>query len=506
MPIDRSRVSSRVARWEKSTAIWLKGYVLSRFRSADDAQPCTQGDAMSVLLMDHSAWRGMSPLLAAGVLLGAACSPSMSGHHEDLDAERLQSLVLHEVVRIGSSTNPDTGFTRVASALWDEDGNIYIVEAAERQIRVYDELGRMRTSIGRRGNGPGEFRSVPRIQVLGDTIWALDRTQQRITLFSRNGRLLEEHAFEPPLVQVPVEAVFSGSADMRSGTQVYAAIMPHYALDGRVLSSELIETGGRREAGSVDTGSVRVPRLVFEPSGVIRDSLGWYVRAPPHVVAVRTLSAGGKRYVVPPPPLDIPLSQLTAVGVITVERTVPSKRVAARFRVTSVTAWGDTVYSLAFRYDPLGYPSAVLDSLALSSAWAPWAVPQRPATKVGWWEIGWQLAPEGNQQTVAEARMAQGRIRARMRYPPFQPPIQELFAGSDGSLWLRREETGGTTYRWMYLDRHGRMQGVAEFPRSGFALLFGEHDRLLARVTDDDGIPWVIGYKIGFGPRTMGGP
>jgi hypothetical protein len=456
---------------------------------------------MTIPLNGRPRWHGASRrLLVVGVLVGHACSPPGSDDDWDLDADRLPPMVLEEVLRIGSSTSPDTGFTRVASALWNENGSVYVVEATERQIRIYGATGHMHSSMGSRGAGPGEFRSIPTVQALGDTVWAFDRIQERITLFAASGRLLETHAFEPSLIQVPSEAVFSGLGDVRAATRVHAAIVPHYSIVGGLLSSELIETGWGREGGRLETGSVRVPRLTFHPSGAVHDTIGWYVRPPTSDVAVTTLSSGGRRYVVPPPPLDIPLSRSTPSGAVTVERPAPSRRVPARFRVTSVTAQHDTLYSLAFRYDPVGYPDAILDTLALSAAWAPGAVPMQPATKVGFWEIRWQLAPEGNQQTVAEAGVVRRKIRARMKYPQFQPPIQDLSTGADGSVWLRREETGSATYRWIYLDRQGRAHGVAEFPRSGFDILFSDHDRLLARVTGDDGIPWIVGYA--FGPSS----
>jgi hypothetical protein len=56
--------------------------------------------------------------------------------------------------------NPESLLYRIGDATLDEDLNIYIVDARTWRIAVFDKNGEYSHSIGRRGNGPGEFQSI----------------------------------------------------------------------------------------------------------------------------------------------------------------------------------------------------------------------------------------------------------------------------------------------------------------------------------------------------------
>lgn len=78
----------------------------------------------------------LDALLTAAVLLGAtACSnagPSKAGMVGDLP-----TLTLREVQRIGSVDDPDVGFSRIGRMDVGPDGNIFVVDDQDRDIRVY---------------------------------------------------------------------------------------------------------------------------------------------------------------------------------------------------------------------------------------------------------------------------------------------------------------------------------------------------------------------------------
>jgi hypothetical protein len=54
-------------------------------------------------------------------------------------------------------------------------------------IRIFGADGGYVRSIGRQGAGPGEFRSLDWIEIAGDTIFALDASARRITVFLQDG-------------------------------------------------------------------------------------------------------------------------------------------------------------------------------------------------------------------------------------------------------------------------------------------------------------------------------
>lgn len=58
---------------------------------------------------------------------------------------------------------------------------------------LFDTMGSANL-VGRCGDGPGEFRSIDVLTVSGDTVFAYDRTLNRVSVFDPNGSLLRSFA------------------------------------------------------------------------------------------------------------------------------------------------------------------------------------------------------------------------------------------------------------------------------------------------------------------------
>lgn len=62
----------------------------------------------------------------------------------------------------------------------------------EDGIQVFDGQGRFESSIGKAGEGPGEFKAIRDIMVGPDgNLWILDRGNQRLSVVSNDGRVLD---------------------------------------------------------------------------------------------------------------------------------------------------------------------------------------------------------------------------------------------------------------------------------------------------------------------------
>jgi hypothetical protein len=124
--------------------------------------------------------------VAVALTIGAASAARAQQPTQDLDAAPRLRLV--EELRLGSATDPNTGFSRVGSVAVDRDGQLYVFEVQDRHIRVFGATGRLLRTIGRAGNGPGEF-AAPTVSVgiSGDTVVALSGAGRamNITLFNR---------------------------------------------------------------------------------------------------------------------------------------------------------------------------------------------------------------------------------------------------------------------------------------------------------------------------------
>jgi hypothetical protein len=94
-------------------------------------------------------------------------------------------------LRLGAlEGRPDEQFGRVADVLPLADGGVAVADAQAAEIRLFDEGGRYRSSLGSEGPGPGEFRSLTTLgRLTGDTLAAFDAALGRVTRFGPDGLL-----------------------------------------------------------------------------------------------------------------------------------------------------------------------------------------------------------------------------------------------------------------------------------------------------------------------------
>lgn len=79
----------------------------------------------------------------------------------------------------------------------NEEGNIYIGDYQDSSIKVFDPQGKYLKTIGRKGNGPGEFQSILELLFLPDGRYlVLDSEQNRISFFSADDQFLTSHNFQ----------------------------------------------------------------------------------------------------------------------------------------------------------------------------------------------------------------------------------------------------------------------------------------------------------------------
>jgi hypothetical protein len=78
----------------------------------------------------------------------------------------------------------------------DEDGNIFVTDWDRKRIQKYGPDGKYLLTIGREGQGPGEFRNVwePEFDKDGN-LYVIDISQKRISFFSRDGRYIRQIGF-----------------------------------------------------------------------------------------------------------------------------------------------------------------------------------------------------------------------------------------------------------------------------------------------------------------------
>ncbi|HEX2077466.1 MAG TPA: 6-bladed beta-propeller [Longimicrobium sp.] len=110
---------------------------------------------------------------------------------------------LQRVLAIGGDNAPESSaFMDVTGVAVSGTGYIYVLDAGDRSVRIFDAAGRFVRRFGRQGGGPGEFQLPVGLWV--DTLVGVsDLAQQRMSWFSLDGRHLRTEG-TPMLGQTPV--------------------------------------------------------------------------------------------------------------------------------------------------------------------------------------------------------------------------------------------------------------------------------------------------------------
>ncbi len=81
----------------------------------------------------------------------------------------------------------DTTFAFPTRIRTDSSGNIYVLDMRAKCVKKFNSNGEFQKKYGRQGNGPGEFQSPSRMDILPDgKIIILDSNQNRCTVFDED--------------------------------------------------------------------------------------------------------------------------------------------------------------------------------------------------------------------------------------------------------------------------------------------------------------------------------
>lgn len=91
-------------------------------------------------------------------------------------------------LQIGAVDGDGFRFSDVTDAIRLRDGRFLVADGGARNLKLFDARGSYLTSIGREGDGPGEFRHPYRLAEMADgQLAALDPVLARVTVFSPGG-------------------------------------------------------------------------------------------------------------------------------------------------------------------------------------------------------------------------------------------------------------------------------------------------------------------------------
>ncbi len=90
-----------------------------------------------------------------------------------------------------TSMPEDTFFEGVLSIVSDNDGNIYICDYKANNIKKFNASGKHLKTIGRKGQGPGEFNMPFEISVTNDKLIVWDMGNRRLCAFTADGEFIK---------------------------------------------------------------------------------------------------------------------------------------------------------------------------------------------------------------------------------------------------------------------------------------------------------------------------
>ena len=393
--------------------------------------------------------------LMAGALLFAACSDGA-----DAPAASRTSVVDSAGVRV--VTNGVEGLPRrelrpeaeVSMGSFDGvDDALFNVRAVDRlpggewilanggtnQIKVFTAAGEYLRSIGREGEGPGEFASLWSLSVFGgDSIFAWDTRSRRASVFSSDGELVRSvtpAAIEGQSLPAPVRMMATGS---------------------------LLASGGF-SLNSVDLGSEEIVRS--SSLGHLLDSEGRHLR---------TLDefGGTEQWLV----------QTDAFVSI---RTVPFGK------GSRLAGSADAIFAGATENPEIRVRNVDGELVQI------WRLDREsPHVSPEEWEVT-------RQADIALARSAAALAMAEAFYskvpiPARHPAWNQLMVTQEGELWMQQFDPPGgeDTNVWWRFDTQGVLYDEVSLP-AGFDPLWISDDLVVGTIEDEFEVEYVRGYRIG---------
>lgn len=364
-------------------------------------------------------------------------------------------------VRIGSVDDPDFAFPRVMSLATGPGGSVYTTHFQEAKVRRWTRHGAPAGTIGREGEGPGEFSRPSVLGFFGDTLWVMDSRLYRVTYFTPDGTVLgtvspswemgggdgSDRWASPPRPSRP----------LRDGT--FLSVSPAW--------SEAIARGNLSS----------VPYVNTDADGLTLSTIWHRPYRPTDVLAL--LQEDGRGGTFSSQPFgDQPLTEATDDGSFWVlDRRAYEEEGEATFSLMRIDTSGDTLLRREFPYDPQPLSAERVDSAGQSIAERLHGFMSRGQP---------DLSLASLRRDLADA----------IYVPMYLPPLENLKIASDGSIWLQRfEPAEDGSAEWWILHPDGEAAGRA-FTPAGLRVLHIDGDDVWGVESDELDVDYIVRYRV----------
>lgn len=347
-------------------------------------------------------------------------------------ATTVPELSLEEVARYGSLDGAGTALSSVRDVA-PLDSAVLVLEDRPPRVAVFGLDGAWLRDIGRAGEGPGELRCPTRLGTLRDVVWVSDPCGRRLEVFDWDGTPVRSYRW-----------------------QIQADSTEEPALPGVPL-----------EDGSI----VTISTITIHPRPVVR----------PYYVASAAGDPIARSYLWQQSSRD-PFVGRQGESVFFGLHPLPVSPLVdvfddGRLLVVDELEAGDMEHE-TFRVRviaPDGTPE--LET----------RVPYRPIPADGWFDRFLTLRG-------IDASMGEPMLEA-LDERDFYPPVSAAVAGSDGSMWIRREGVLGDSATWNVLRPTGEIVGTVSTP-AGSEILHASLEDVWALERSDLDVPFVVRLRV----------
>ena len=157
---------------------------------------------------NNEGWAGTVDTLANGVVV--VSNPS-EGIWDSTNAWQLTA-----AFRLGSveGNGPDV-FARIIAIEADQAGHVYVLDNVAQEVRVFDRTGEYVRTLGRPGEGPGEFRGANGMGWGPDgLLWVVDQRLNRFTSFDSTGALVGSRRVPMSTLSYAWQGAFTASGEL----------------------------------------------------------------------------------------------------------------------------------------------------------------------------------------------------------------------------------------------------------------------------------------------------
>lgn len=344
------------------------------------------------------------------------------------------------ILSIGSESDSGEQFGQIQDVLRLADGGLIVAEGSTAELRVYTDSGRYLRSIGRRGEGPGEFIGLGLVRTYrGDSLLAYDYQLRRISIFDRDGRFGRAVNLHPPDGTFP-------------------------DIEGATLDGGFIGLSNEFPSGAIKSGTVRNPMRLFRfgPEGELVDTLGAF---PGYETGIYNETNGNNHMRIS---FTIPFGHQTSVAVRPAETLVGAND---SYEIRTYDAQGDIRRILRREIPPVPVTKQMIETVNAE-----------------------EDAQNPRPDPASRERVA--KLRAVIVYPRTLPAFRDFHVDDSGYLWVRSFNAPGDSIpRFTVFDSTGQMLGDVEAPRHFEVTGIGA-EYLLGIWKDDNEVQHVRMYAI----------